>query len=114
MYFLRGILPWQNMKAHNKKDKYERIMEKKLCTPVETLCKGYPTEFSTYLAYCKNLRFDEKPDYAYLKKLFKDLFKKQGFEHDYKYDWDGIAKSDKKSPSQTMKEETKDDKVKKN
>ena len=49
-------------------------MEKKLCTPVETLCKGFPEEFSTYLTYCKNLRFDEKPNYLYQKKLYKDLF----------------------------------------
>jgi len=37
MYFLRGSLPWQNLKATNKKDKYEKIMEKKLSTPVEVI-----------------------------------------------------------------------------
>lgn len=42
MYFLRGSLPWQNLKANNKKDKYEKIMEKKLNTSIETLCKGFP------------------------------------------------------------------------
>jgi len=35
MYFLRGSLPWQNLKATNKKEKYERIMEKKLGTSIE-------------------------------------------------------------------------------
>ena len=35
MYFLRGSLPWQNLKANNKKEKYERIMEKKLGTSIE-------------------------------------------------------------------------------
>ncbi|EAR95573.2 kinase domain protein (macronuclear) [Tetrahymena thermophila SB210] len=91
MYFLRGSLPWQNLKATNKKDKYEKIMEKKLQTQVEELCKGFPSEFATYLAYTKNLRFDEKPDYEYLRKLFKDLFKRQGYEQDYQYDWKLIA-----------------------
>jgi len=87
MYFLRGSLPWQNLKANNKKDKYEKIMEKKLNTSIETLCKGFPSEFNTYLAYTRNIRFDEKPDYAYLRTLLKDLFAKSGFETDYVYDW---------------------------
>ena len=34
MYFLRGILPWQNMKANTAKAKYEMIMNKKISTPV--------------------------------------------------------------------------------
>jgi serine/threonine protein kinase len=42
MYFLRGSLPWQGLKANNKKQKYDRISEKKLSTPVEVLCKGFP------------------------------------------------------------------------
>lgn len=42
MYFLRGSLPWQNLKGTTKKDKYERIMEKKISTHVDVLCKGFP------------------------------------------------------------------------
>jgi hypothetical protein len=42
MYFLRGSLPWQNLKAATKRQKYERISEKKMATPIEELCKGYP------------------------------------------------------------------------
>ena len=33
MYFLRGILPWQNMKAKDTKAKYQMILEKKMSTP---------------------------------------------------------------------------------
>lgn len=91
LYFLRGSLPWQNLKANNKKDKYERIMEKKLATPLDTLCKGFPQEFVTYLTYCRNLRFEDKPDYAYLKGLFKDLFVRSGYEYDYVYDWNLLS-----------------------
>ncbi|CAD8122359.1 unnamed protein product [Paramecium sonneborni] len=87
MYLLRGQLPWQNMKANNQKDKYQRIMEKKLETSSDVLCKGFPIEMSQYLNYCKNLKFEEKPDYQYLKGLFKDAFQRIGYELDYKYDW---------------------------
>jgi serine/threonine protein kinase len=51
MYFNRGSLPWQGLKAATKKQKYEKISEKKMSTPVEVLCKGFPAEFAMYLNY---------------------------------------------------------------
>lgn len=87
IYFLKGYLPWQGIKANNKQEKYHKIMEKKMTTPVEVLCKGLPIEFSTYLNYCRTLRFEDKPDYGYLRKMFKELFIREGFELDYMYDW---------------------------
>jgi len=44
------------------------------------------------MVYCRNLKFEDKPDYAYLRSLLKDLFAKLGFEWDYEYDWTIIAK----------------------
>ncbi|GAA97463.1 uncharacterized protein L969DRAFT_68419 [Mixia osmundae IAM 14324] len=87
MYFLRGCLPWQGLKAATKKQKYDRIMEKKMTTPTEFLCRGFPNEFAIYLNYCRSLRFDDKPDYSYLRKLFRDLFVREGFQYDYIFDW---------------------------
>eukprot|EP00897_Mesotaenium_endlicherianum_P006177 jgi/Mesen1/5588/ME000281S04651 len=78
MYFLRGSLPWQGLKAGTKKQKYEKISEKKMSTPIEVLCKNYPSELASYFHYCRQLRFDDKPDYAYLKRLFRDLFIREG------------------------------------
>lgn len=76
MYFNRGSLPWQvgedptsigysgalpqGLRAHTKKDKYEKIMEKKMSTPVEVLCKNFPCEFVNYLNYCRSLRFEDR------------------------------------------------------
>ena len=51
------------------------------------MTRGLPEEFSIYLNYCKNLKFEEKPDYNYLRKLFRDLMTKNRFEMDYVYDW---------------------------
>ncbi|EPS61015.1 hypothetical protein M569_13784, partial [Genlisea aurea] len=87
MYFLRGSLPWQGLKAGNKKQKYDKISEKKVSTSIEALCRGYPTEFASYFHYCRSLRFDDKPDYAYLKRIFRDLFIREGFQFDYVFDW---------------------------
>jgi len=109
MYFLRGSLPWQNMRANNKKEKYQKIMEKKMGTPIEILCKGFPNEFATFLSYCRNLKFEDKPDYNYLRSLLKDLFVKSGYEMDYQYDWNIIAK--KKKEDKTTSEAPEDEKV---
>ncbi|PIN26970.1 Casein kinase (serine/threonine/tyrosine protein kinase) [Handroanthus impetiginosus] len=87
MYFLRGSLPWQGLKAGTKKQKYEKISEKKVSTSIESLCRGYPTEFASYFHYCRSLRFEDKPDYAYLKRIFRDLFIREGFQFDYVFDW---------------------------
>lgn len=87
MYFLRGALPWQGLKAATKKQKYDRIMEKKMTTPTDLLCRGFPNEFGIFLNYCRALRFDDKPDYSYLRKLFRDLFIREGYQYDYVFDW---------------------------
>jgi casein kinase I family protein HRR25 len=51
MYFCRGSLPWQGLRAGTKKQKYDRIMEKKMTTSTEVLCRGYPNEvrISTFI-----------------------------------------------------------------
>lgn len=51
-----------------------------------TFCSS-PAEFSTYLNLCRSLRFDDKPDYSYLRQLFRNLFHRQGFSYDYVFDW---------------------------
>jgi casein kinase 1 len=42
MYFLRGSLPWQGLKAPTNKQKYEKIGEKKQLVSVSELCSGFP------------------------------------------------------------------------
>lgn len=46
----------------------------------QALCRGYPTEFASYFHYCRSLRFEDKPDYAYLKRLFRDIFIREGLK----------------------------------
>jgi len=73
IYFLKGTLPWVGIKGNkgnNNADKNMKIAEKKLQLPTEILCYGLPEEFSIYLHYVKNLRFEDRPDYDFLKGLF--------------------------------------------
>ena len=136
MYFLRGSLPWQGLKADTLKERYQKIGETKRATPIEVLCEGYPgtcrpnatlfscsysaffanvvisfvslvlclpldpapylivgdavtEEFATYLRYVRRLDFFERPDYNYLRKIFRDLFDRMGYVDDNEFDWTG-------------------------
>lgn len=87
MYFNLGALPWQGLRAGTKRQKYEKISEKKMSTSIDQLCRTYPSEFATYLNYCRALRFDDKPDYSFLRQIFRVLFHRQGYTYDYIFDW---------------------------
>ncbi|XP_057323255.1 casein kinase I isoform X4 [Microplitis mediator] len=89
MYFLRGSLPWQGLKADTLKERYQKIGDTKRATPIEVLCDGHPEEMATYLRYVRRLDFFETPDYEYLRKLFQDLFERRGFVNDGEFDWTG-------------------------
>jgi len=39
------------------------------------------------LNYTWSLYFDDKPDYSYLHKIFRDLFVRESFQYDYVFDW---------------------------
>ncbi|KAK7194652.1 casein kinase I [Novymonas esmeraldas] len=87
IYFLHGSLPWQGLKAPNKDQKYGLIAHVKMSTPIESLCKGLPIEFASFVNYSRALRFEDKPDYGYIRATFRRLFEREGYQEDYVYDW---------------------------
>uniref|UniRef100_A0A1B6MRR7 non-specific serine/threonine protein kinase n=1 Tax=Graphocephala atropunctata TaxID=36148 RepID=A0A1B6MRR7_9HEMI len=104
MYFLRGSLPWQGLKADTLKERYQKIGDTKRATPIEVLCEGHPEEMATYLRYVRRLDFFETPDYEYLRKLFQDLFERRGFVDDSEFDWTGKTMSTPVGSLQTNQE----------
>lgn len=98
IYFLRAMLPWQGQRAKTKKEKYQKIMNKKIGTTLEDLCNEMPSndyiylnniidEFADLLLYVRKLKFTEKPDYNMLKERFMKLIENEKMDFDYKYDW---------------------------
>ena len=87
LYFLRGSLPWQGLTATDQMQKEELILEEKRRINTEDLCEDLPQEFAVYFDYIRSLKFDEKPKYFYLRKIFRDLFVREGFDYDHVYDW---------------------------
>jgi casein kinase 1/casein kinase I family protein HRR25 len=88
VYFASGSLPWQGLKANTKKQKYQKIMDKKMSVSIATLCRGLPDELRKYLEYTRSLRFEDKPNYPYLKGLFREALetKKYG-DQTLGFDW---------------------------
>ena len=63
-------------------------MNKKVSTPIEVLCEKYPEEIGKMITYARNMKFEEKPDYDYLRSLIKSAIQKLDIKVDYIYDWD--------------------------
>ncbi len=89
LYFLRGSLPWQGLKAASNKEKYERIGLKKQDISIAELCNGLPNEFAQYLAYARMLKFEATPDYAMLRGLMQRALDSNKTEiSEFFFDWD--------------------------
>ncbi|KAK3743121.1 hypothetical protein RRG08_063982 [Elysia crispata] len=108
MYFLRGSLPWQGLKADTLKERYQKIGDTKRATPIEVLCENFPEELATYLRYVRKLDFFETPDYDYLRRLFTDLMEKMSYECDWQFDWVGRQVSTPQSVEPTTVSPQKD------
>ena len=87
LYFLKGRLPWYRLRGESKQQTYQLIMDQKADISSEELCRDLPEEFKKYMNYVRALNFGDKPDYSWIRRMFRHLFVGQGFEHDYVFDW---------------------------
>ena len=106
VYFLKGSLPWQGLKAKNTEEKYEMIQNVKVNTTLNTLCKDLPQEIGDIINYTRGLAFDETPDYNKIKLTIKRLIEANEFKMDFLYDW--VLKTNKEKKDKENKNENKD------
>ena len=85
VYFLKGSLPWQGLKKKKDVTSFDRIGEVKMCTSLDKLCEGIPRCFRSYLEYCRQLKYDEEPDYDKLLNMFDEDAKIHNITP--KYEW---------------------------
>ena len=92
IYFLKGKLPWQDVKAKNKEERYKVIQQIKTKVSIESLCENIPSEFAELLIYIKSLEFNAKPNYYKFYFCFQSIINKLHFEQtqekNYNYIWE--------------------------
>ena len=90
LFSLKGKLPWENinkLKNLSISKNVSLVYKIKKKIEPEKLCKNLPQELADYFRYCKNLKFEQNPDYEYLRGLFKNILKKNNCPVDYKFTW---------------------------
>merc|ERR1712232_186093 len=87
LIFVRGRLPWQDVKAPSKRAKNEEIARLKRRISHEELCEGFPSEFIMFLTYCYSLAYADMPDYNYLRSLIDTMLDQQGCSPDDHIEW---------------------------
>lgn len=108
VYLALGELPWQGYISYDNRDKYYKIKEIKKKTTPKQLCKDLPGEFEEYINYTRNLKYEEIPNYQYLKNLFINVLKNLKFKFDYYYDWEIKDNEEKKNKEKEYKNYLKD------
>ena len=106
VYFLKGKLPWQRIKANTKEEKYKKILEKKIEISSNELCKGLPKEFENFLEYTKQLKYEERPNYNILRKLLDNIMKRKNYNYDYIYDWTTLEEKEFRKHNRIKTEQT--------
>lgn len=88
IYFLKGVLPWQNLYGNTNTEKYRKIKEVKCGIQLSQLCESCPIQFQQYMEHCRALQFEEQPNYELLTDLFKQIANKEGFSlENEEFDW---------------------------
>ena len=93
IYLAKKNLPWITSKIKNQKEEIIYIKKIKKETTEEQLCENLPKAFCDYMKYVKKLKFEEDPDYNYLRGLFIDLLISLEMKNDLGFSW--ISKNKK-------------------
>ena len=95
IFLIKGELPWSSYEFGAMNERYSLIYRTKANISNEELCKGLPIEFCYYMKYVKSLKFEEEPNYRYLKYLFLSILDKNEEKNDLRFSWIKQKKSTK-------------------
>jgi len=82
IYLRNGKLPWENI------DNYSQILDMKVRNSVMFLCKTMEPEFLQFMTYCRELKFEECPNYDFLKGIFRGAMDRLKIQPNVPFIWD--------------------------
>lgn len=71
IYFVKGFLPRQGVKATTREEKEETVTRLKTEWTAERPCPGLPSASIDVIDYTRSLQLDEVPKYGYLRGIFR-------------------------------------------
>ena len=81
IYIIKKELPWQGTLRNLNKNKYLESLYYKVTNGCGKLFDNLPKEFSDYIKYCRNLKFEQDPNYSYLRSLFANILLKMNLDY---------------------------------
>lgn len=88
IYAARGSVPWQTIRNDDRRKKWSQVYDMKRRISLEDLCEGLPNCFIEFMRYIRELAFDARPDYEFLRSIFQTEYDNANFSRPTKYDWE--------------------------
>ncbi|EDW39772.1 GL15879 [Drosophila persimilis] len=105
IYFYKG-LPWIGLSAASDKQKTEMVAEMKRSTKIDDLCGGFPPMIAMLMKYIRNLRFEDEPDYVYMRMMLRVLSLDLAHVYDLRFDWTQLEEQQNRDHESTEPEST--------
>ena len=87
MFFIMKKLPWQDIKGKTKVETCLKILEMKSTFNIDDYKIIFPNEIIKIFKYIKRLKFEEEPNYSFIKNLFKSILYNNGHEENEIFSW---------------------------
>ena len=87
LYLMKGTLPWDKINETSEFNEILMIYKMKQYMPADIMFKELPSQMNDFYKYCKNLNFEQRPNYGYLRKLLINILEFIGEKNDLYFSW---------------------------
>ena len=79
IHLISKELPWKSIPYKSKNEYAQKAYRLKKTISIDTLCKDAPKEMNEFMKYVKSLKFEEDPNYEYLRNLLESVIKQYNY-----------------------------------